>query len=99
MVRESSKMTLRLSCGSAKPHNKEMLRHNNPGIMCDQGQGVEQDDALSVQAPYFRGIKRKRKPLGWRTMAPCVTSPHPETDLPEAKKLRLCLLSKSGLRY
>ena len=24
---------------------------------------------------------------------------HPETDLPEAKQLRLCLLSKSGLRY
>ena len=38
-----------------------------------------------------RGIKRRRKPLGWRAMAPCVTSPHPETDLPEAKKLRLCL--------
>ena len=37
--------------------------------------------------------------LDWRALAPCVTSPHPETDLPEAKKLRLCLLSKSGLRY
>ena len=47
----------------------------------------------------FRGIKRKQKPLGWRAMAPCVTSPYPETDLPEAKQLRLCLLSKSGLKY
>ena len=28
----------------------------------------------------------------------CHTSPHSETDLPEAKQLRLCLLSTSGLR-
>ena len=32
--------------------------------------------------------------LGWRTMAPCITSPHPETDRLEAKQLLLCLLSK-----
>ena len=31
---------------------------------------------------------------GWRAMAPCVTSPHPETDRFEAKQLRMCLLSK-----
>ena len=36
--------------------------------------------------------------MGWRALAPCVTSPHPETDFPEAKQRRLCLLSKSGLR-
>ena len=41
----------------------------------------------------FWGIKRKRNPLGWRAMAPCVTSPHPETDLPEAKHFRLCFSS------
>ena len=32
-------------------------------------------------------------------MAPCVASPHPETDRLEAKQLRMCLLSKRGLRY
>ena len=32
-------------------------------------------------------------------LAPCVTSPHPEANLPGAKQLRLCLLSKSGLGY
>ena len=42
----------------------------------------------------FRGIKRKRKPLGWRSLAPCVTCPHPETDRLEAKQLRMCVLSK-----
>ena len=46
----------------------------------------------------FRGIKQKWKP-GLGALAPCVTSFHPETDLPEAKQLRLCLLSQSGLRY
>ena len=35
---------------------------------------------------------------GQLALAPCVKSPHPETDLPEAKQLRLCVLSKSGLR-
>ena len=47
----------------------------------------------------FRGIKRKRKPLGWRALAPCVTCPHPETERLEAKQLRMCLLSKRELRY
>ena len=32
--------------------------------------------------------------LGWRALAPCVTSPHPETDRLEAKQLRVCLLPK-----
>ena len=55
---------------------------------------------LPTQPPgTFRGIKRKRKPLGWRAMAPCVTSPHPETDRLEAKQLRMCLLSKRELGY
>jgi hypothetical protein len=32
--------------------------------------------------------------MGWRALAPCVTSLHPETDRLEAKQLRVCLLSK-----
>ena len=52
---------------------------------------------LTERPDTFRVIKRKRMPLGWRAMASC-TSPHPETDLPEAKLLCLCLLSKRGLR-
>ena len=47
----------------------------------------------------FRGTKQKRKPLGWRALAPCVTSPHPETNRIEAKQLRMCLLSKRELGY
>ena len=47
----------------------------------------------------FRGLKRKRKPLGWRALAPCVTCPHLETDRREAKQLRMCLLSKREPRY
>ena len=54
---------------------------------------------LAERPGTFRGMKRKRKPLGWRAMAPCVTSPHPETDRLEAKQLRMCLLSKRELRY
>ena len=54
--------------------------------------------AVSHEA-IFRGMKRKRKPLGLRAMAPCVTSPHPKTDLPEVKQLRMCLLSERGLGY
>ena len=53
-------------------------------------------NALSA---LLRGIKRKRKPLGWRALAPCVTCPHPETDRLEAKQLRVCVLSKRELRY
>ena len=54
---------------------------------------------LAERPGTFRGIKRKRKPLGWRALAPCVTSPHPETDRLEAKQLRMCLLSKRELGY
>ena len=54
---------------------------------------------LAERPGTFRGINRKRKPLGWRALAPCVTSPHPETDRLEAKQLRMCLLSKRELRY
>ena len=49
---------------------------------------------LAERPGTFRGIKRKRKPLGWRALAPCVTSPHPETDRLEAKQLLMCMLSK-----
>ena len=49
---------------------------------------------LAERPGTFRGIKRKRKPLGWRALAPCATSPHPATDRFEAKQLRMCLLSK-----
>ena len=49
---------------------------------------------LAERPGTFRGMKRKRKPLGWRAMAPCVTSPHQETDRLEAKQLLVCLLSK-----
>ena len=48
----------------------------------------------SSTARHLSGIKRKRKPLGWRVLAPCVTSLHPETSRLEAKQLRMCLLSK-----
>jgi len=54
-------------------------------------------DVLRPSKGHLPGIKRKRKTLGWRAMAPCVTSPQPETDLPEAKQLRLCLFSKKEL--
>ena len=54
---------------------------------------------LAERPGTFRGIKRKRKPLGRRALAPCVTCPHPETDRLEAKQLRMCLLSKRELRY
>ena len=37
--------------------------------------------------------------FSFRYCWPCVKSPLPATDLPEAKQLRLCLLSKTGLRY
>ena len=49
---------------------------------------------LAERPGAFRGIKRKRKPLGWRALAPCATCPHPETDRLEAKQLRMCLLSR-----
>ena len=49
---------------------------------------------LAERPGTFRGIKRKRKPLGRRALAPCVTCPHPETDRLEAKQLRLGLLSR-----
>ena len=54
---------------------------------------------LAERPGTFRGMKRKRTPMDWRAMAPCVTSPHPETDRLEAKQLRMCLLSKRELRY
>ena len=47
-------------------------------------------------APHLAAI---HPPLGWRALAPCVTSPHPETNLPESKHLCLCLLSKSELKH
>ena len=50
---------------------------------------------ITPQAP---SSKSEAKPLGWRAMPPCATSPHPETNRLEAKQLRL-RLSKSGLRY
>ena len=54
---------------------------------------------LAERPCTFRGMKLKRKPLGRRALAPCVTCPHPETDRLEAKQLRMCLLSKRELRY
>ena len=44
----------------------------------------------------FRSIKRKRKPLGRKALAPCATSPRPETGRFEAKQLRMCLMLKMG---
>ena len=46
----------------------------------------------------FRGVtgcQAEAKAIGLRGTRPCrVTSPRPETDLLEAKQLRMCLLSK-----
>ena len=74
---------------------KTAARQQAPGDISFSGA-----EASPTQPPgTFRGIERKRKPLGWRALAPCVTCPHPETDRLEAKQLRMCLLSKRELRY
>ena len=37
--------------------------------------------------------------MGWRALAPCVTSPHPETDRLEALSNYACACCQNGLRY
>jgi len=51
----------------------------------------------SSTARHLPGYTTEAKAIGLEALAPCVTSSHPEIDLPEAKQDRLCLLPKSGL--
>ena len=56
-------------------------------MTCRGRRALERKDFLGTQPELSSS-------LGWRAMAPCVTSPHPESDRLGAKQLRMCLLLK-----